>query len=64
MEQMHPQQHDDQLAAHWTAFYRTGSVKEYLQYRNCARQEEYPYASYRQGVGDTGDCLRRKRQDR
>lgn len=55
------QQNGDTAMSDWARFYRTGTIRDYLQYRNCARQEEYPNAAYRQGSGDPGDSLRRER---
>ncbi len=60
MEQMSSAQKKQQPAQSWAAFYQSGSIRDYLQYRNCARQEESPYAPNRQGSGDPGDSLRRK----
>lgn len=53
------QPHEDTMSQ-WARFYRSGSIRDYLQYRNCARQEEYPNAPYRQGSRDSGDSLRRE----
>lgn len=61
MQNIPTQQPQEDAISQWARFYHTGSIRDYLQYRNCARQEEYPNAAYRQGSRDSGDSLRRER---
>lgn len=43
----------------WDAFCRSGSVADYLQYRECCHGEDLNDANAfdRQGAGDPGNCI-------
>ncbi len=42
---------------HWTKFYHTGKISDYLQYRNSAQREEQQHAPYSQRSGSEGDTI-------